>query len=145
MKDTELITVDPKQIIQFAEEGGKFVFKPSAESELVKLLQLREWLDTVIDNIKTQIGEAGNKLNPNFRGVIGEEVKCIYRKFGAKYSYDWKRKEDCMPFLKKKEYYSVDSDKVDKYVKEVGELPEGIVEAPRPNTLTLSWKDKDDE
>jgi hypothetical protein len=50
-------------------------------------------------------------------------------------------KTACEPFLRHKDYYSVDATKVDAYVKEVGELPEGIKEADREDQLTISVRE----
>lgn len=137
--ETNIIQINLDDMKALAEESGKFIFTPSAESSLQKLHDTILMLQELEERVKEWIGEKGRELNPNFKGVIGENIKCIYRKYGAKYSYDWKNKEDCMEFLKKKEYFSVDTDKVDKYVKEVGELPQGIVEAKREERLSIIY------
>jgi hypothetical protein len=141
----EIIKFNPKEMTLFAEEAGKFIFKPSAESSLLKLHQTIMELQALEDHVKEEIGRLGKELNPNFKGVIGENIKCIYRKFGAKYNYDWKNREGALPFLKRKEYFSVDADKVDKYLKEVKELPEGIFEAPRDEKLSITYGKDEDE
>lgn len=139
----DLIVIDPKEIAVFAEEGGRFLFKPQAEEQIIKIHEAILMLQAWEEKIKEQIGEMGKALNPNFKGVKGDKVSCIYRKYGAKYSYDYQRKNACMPFLKEKIYYTVDTDKVDKYVKEVKELPEGILEAPREEKLTIMYGSED--
>lgn len=139
MENTDLIVIDPKEIEVFVEEGGKFLFKPKAEEQLVKLHETILKLQQAEEMIKEKIGEMGKALNPDFKGVKGDKVSCVYRKFGAKYEYDWKNKQACMPFLKEKVYFSVESDKVDKYIEEVGELPEGITESNRESKLTITY------
>jgi len=141
----EIIKIDPKEMTLLAQEGEKFIFKPEAESALLRLHETILMLQALEDSVKQQIGILGKELNPNFKGVLGDKVKCIYRKFGAKYEYDWKKKADCEPFLKKKEYFSVDADKVDKYFKEVGELPEGIAEKERPAILSITYNEEENE
>ena len=143
-KDKDLIVIDPKEMTVLAEEGGKFVFKPKAEEQILKLHETIIMLQELEEKIKETIGEMGKALNPNFRGVKGDRVSCIYRKYGAKYTYDWKQKQTCMPYLKEKVYFSVDSDKVDKYLKEVGEFPSGITEAPREEKLSITYGDSED-
>jgi len=138
------IIFNPKEMVQFAKEGESFLLKPSAESSLLRLHEAIVQLQALEDHVKEEIGRLGRELNPNFKGVIGENVKCVYRKYGAKYNYDWKNKEGALPFLKRKEYFSVDADKVDKYVKEVKELPMGIFEAPREEKLSIIYG-KDEE
>lgn len=142
----EIIKLDPKEMTLLAQEGEKFIFKPEAEASLQKLHDTIEMLVALEEHVKEEIGRLGRELNPNFKGVIGENIKCIYRKFGAKYNYDWKNKGVAEPFLKKKEYFSVDADKVDKYLKDVGELPEGIVLSDREEKLSITYgKDENDE
>ena len=135
-----------KEMIGFAKQGGSFIFKPEAEASLQKLHDTIEELLALEEHVKEEIGRLGKELNPNFKGVIGENIKCIYRKYGAKYGYDWKNKGVAEPFLKKKEYFSVDADKVDKYLKEVGELPEGVVLSDREEKLSITYgKDENEE
>jgi hypothetical protein len=141
----EIVKIDIDEMKMLAKEGEAFIFKPSAEKSLLKLHETIMLLQALEDSVKHQIGILGRELNPNFKGVIGENVKCIYRKYGAKYEYDWKNKEGALPFLKKKEYYSVDADKVDKYVKEVGELPDGINEKAREDVLSIIYGEQDEE
>lgn len=140
--DTDLITLDKKELTSFVEEGGKFLFKPSAEEAILKLHSTIEMLQQFEDDIKDKIAEMGRAINPNFKGVKGEKVSCVYRKYGSKYDYDFKKKNAALPFLKEKVYYSVDSEKVDKYLEEVKELPEGIVEASRDEKLSFSFKEE---
>ena len=135
----EIIKIDIDKMTALAKEGKRFIFTSGAESALVELHETILKLQALEEHVKEEIGRLGRELNPNFKGVIGENVKCIFRKFGAKYNYDWKNKENAMPFLKRKEYFSVDAEKVDKYVKEVGELPGGIVEVSREEKLSITY------
>jgi hypothetical protein len=137
MEEKGIIKIDPQKIAQLAEESNKFLFKPEAEQKLIDLLMLKELIDSTIEEVKEKIATAGKKINPNFKGVIGENLRCIYRVYGTKYKYEWKKKAAAEPFLKKKEYWNVDTEAVDKYVDEVGELPEGIYEADREEKLSI--------
>lgn len=144
MESTEII-IKPEEIQLLAKEGEKFIFKPEAEEQLYKLVKLKEMIDSTLEEVKTRIAEAGEGINPNFRGVIGDRVRCIYRAYGSKYGYDWQKKDRCMPFLKEKTAYTVDGARVDAYVKEVGELPDGIVENDRGNKLSIVLKDDEEK
>lgn len=140
MSKKDLITIDPSEIQILAQEGEKFIFKPNAEESLKQLLRLQELVNNAVEQVKAQIGEAGKAINPNFKGVIGEEIRCVYRKYGAKYKYDFSKKKVLLPFLKEKVYYSVETEKVDDYLNKVGELPDGITEADREDKLSISYK-----
>jgi hypothetical protein len=145
MENTKIIKVNPDEIKILAQEGESFIFKPKAEEELIKLLELQKLVDDAVEQVKDKLAELGQAINPNFKGIIGDRVKCIYRAYGGKYKFDWSKKGDCMPFLKEKQTFTVDSDKVEKYVKEVGELPMGITEADRENKLSISFRDEEPE
>ena len=136
------IIIQPKKITALAKDGEKFVFKPEAEKQLLELLQLKEMIDNTVDEVKVAIAEAGQSINPNFKGVIGDKVRCTFRAYGSKYGYDWKKKSILEPFLDEKTRYYVNSEAVDKYIEEVGELPDGITENPREEKLSISMKDE---
>lgn len=142
---TNQIIVNPDDIKILAKEGENFIFKPKAEEQLIKLLELQTLVNATVEEVKNKIAEAGQAVNPNFKGVIGDRVRCIYRAYGGKYKYDYSKRSICEPFLKEKIYHSVDGDKVDKYFKQVGELPEGIIEADRENKLSIMLKDDEPE
>jgi len=143
MKD--LITINPKDIGILQNEGGQLLFKKKAEDSLIKLLMIKEMIDSAIDNAKLQIAEAGMALDPGFKGIEGEKIRVGYRRFGEKYEYDWKKKDELGAFLTKKEYYKVNSDKVDEYLTEVGEMPDGITEKDREKVLTIKLMEEKDE
>lgn len=143
--ETKIIKVNPEDIKILATEGEKFIFKPKAEEQLIKLLELQKLVNDAVEEVKNKIAEAGQSVNPNFKGVIGDRVRCIYRAYGGKYKYDFAKRGDCLPFLKEKTTYTVDADKVENYIKEVGELPMGILEADRDNKLSISLKDEEPE
>ena len=141
----ELITIDTSKIKALATDGEHFVFKPGSEKALLELKKYRDWINDVYDKTLEQIGNAGKVANPNFKGVIGENVRCVYRKYGAKYKYEWKELYRLEPFIKRKEWITVDADAVDAYANEVGELPEGIYSPDREPKLSLTVKGEDEE
>lgn len=136
---SDLITIDPNDIVKLAKEGEKFVFKPEAEQSLKQLLLLQEQVDNAVEQAKEAIGKAGREIDPDFKGVVGEDVHCVYREYGKKYKYDYDKEADARPFLSEVQYFNVDSDKVDKYVEEVGELPDGVYENEREPKLSIKW------
>jgi len=142
------VTANPKQdtqheIVQFnlgelkalAKEGEKIVFTKDAETSLVKFLEFCEQVHLLTEELKKKIYEAGNEVMPNFKGVEGKRVafKAMERSYGAKYDANSNADETFM-IVKK----TVDSKKVDEYVKEMNELPDGIIEREREDKLSLS-------
>lgn len=132
------IVIDTDRIPELIKEGGKLVLRPEADSAIAELLTMLDHLEAAKTKIAEQIKEAALQVDPNFKGVVGERVKAIFRTYGEKYTYDYRRKDELEAFLKETVYTKVDSKKVDEYIKEVGELPEGITEKDREAKLSIS-------
>jgi ElaB/YqjD/DUF883 family membrane-anchored ribosome-binding protein len=137
---TNQIVIYPDEISKLAEEGGKLVFKKEAEEELVKLLKIKKKIDEAIKRVKEQIKQAGESILPNFKGVEGRMVKAIYSYHGAKYEIQDPQK--AQGFYRIVVYEKPDTEAIDNYVKEYGELPEGVVAKEREKSLSLRLKDE---
>ena len=135
-----IIKVDINELATFAEEGGKLVFKQSAEDNIVKLLQLKKLIDDALEKVKADIEEAGKKISPDFKGVVGQQVKAIYRTFGEKYTYDKDKLDEASAYLKEIVWRKVKSDEVNAYVKKNDKLPNGIIEKDRKPKISISVK-----
>jgi hypothetical protein len=133
------IVIYPDEISKLAEEGGKLVFKKEAEEELVKLLKIKKKIDEAIERVKEQIKQAGESILPNFKGVEGRMVKAIYSYHGAKYEIQDPQK--AQGFYRIVVYEKPDTETIDNYVKEYGELPEGVVAKEREKSLSLRLKE----
>ena len=107
-------------------KADKIVLKPEAEKALLELVKYRDRINNLTDEVLVRIGRAGKEINPNFKGVIGDKVRCVYRRYGAKYKYEWNKLDKLEPFIIHKDWTSVDAGAVDKYLEENGELPDGI-------------------
>jgi len=137
---TNQIVIYPDEISKLAEEGGKLVFKKEAEEELVKLLKIKKKIDEAIERVKEQIKQAGESILPNFKGVEGRMVKAVYSYHGAKYEIQDPQK--AQGFYRIVVYEKPDTETIDNYVKEYGELPEGVVAKEREKSLSLRLKDE---
>ena len=133
------IVIYPDEISKLAEEGGKLVFKKEAEEELVKLLEIKKKIDKAIEKVKEQIKQPGESILPNFKGVEGRMVKAIYSYHGAKYEIQDPQK--AQGFYRIVVYEKPDTETIDNYVKEYGELPEGVVAKEREKSLSLRLKE----
>lgn len=137
----DIITFDKKKLKILAEKGGEFVFKPEAEEELLKLIKVKELVEDLLSQAKEQIIEAGKEIDNGFKGIAGEHIRATYRPYGPRFEYE-SGKEETKPFLKEISYQRVDTDKVDRYIEKVGELPEGIHEKDRTWKLNIKVEDK---
>lgn len=141
-KKVAIAFFDDLEVIK--KEGEDFALNPDAEPYLERLEEYKQAIEDIEDYLKEKIFEVGFAINPNFKGVQGDKVRIMARKYGAKYKFVLNKREKLEPFLTKKEWYNVDSDKVDQYLEEVGELPDGIYEADREPKVSISLKDNED-
>jgi len=133
------IVIYPDEISRLAIEAGKLVFKKEAEEELIKLLEIKKKIDEAVEKVKEQIKQAGESILPNFKGVEGRMVKAVYSYHGAKYEIQDPQK--AQGFYRIVVYEKPDTETIDNYVKEYGELPEGVVAKEREKRLSLRLKE----
>ena len=136
---TNQIVIYPDEISRLAIEAGKLVFKKEAEEELIKLLEIKKKIDEAVEKVKEQIKQAGESILPNFKGVEGRMVKAVYSYHGAKYEIQDPQK--AQGFYRIVVYEKPDTETIDNYVKEYGELPEGVVAKEREKRLSLRLKE----
>ena len=136
----DLIVISPSEITQFANEGGKLIFKKEAEDSLVKLLNLQKLVEEKIDEVKKAIETAGTAIGLGFKGIIGERTRTTYRLYGEVYGYRIEKLEELKAggFINEKIMYKANSSKVQEYLDTVGELPDGIDLRDRQPQLSIS-------
>lgn len=133
-----IITIDTDDIVITAKDSGKFVFDKNAEDKLAKLLEIKDKLDNVIEQVKGNLETNGLKLNPDFSGVRGDKIKVEYRAFGALYKLVDPKKAPS-EFYKTKTTYSLNTDLVSAYVENHdGKLPDGIEKVKRQKKISIS-------
>lgn len=133
-----IITIDTDDIVITAKDGGKFVFDKTAEDKLEKLLEIKDKLDNVIEQVKSNLETNGLKLNPDFSGVRGDKIKVEYRAFGALYKLV-DPKNASPDFYKTKTTYSLNTELVSAYTENHdGKLPDGIEKVKRQKKISIS-------
>lgn len=133
-----IITIDTDDIVITAKDGGKFVFDKTAEDKLEKLLEIKDKLDNVIEQVKSNLETNGLKLNPDFSGVRGDKIKVEYRAFGALYKLV-DPKNASPDFYKTKTTYSLNTELVLAYAENHdGKLPDGIEKVKRQKKISIS-------
>ncbi len=133
MMDDKII-ISKKEISILVKEGGKLVFKKTAEDELLKLLKLKDQIDLALSEVKENLLKAGCSITPDFTGVIGRKVRCVVRKYGDKY----KIQEGTNPkFVKTTVIRRANSDIIEEEITKTGILPKGITENLREEKLTI--------
>lgn len=130
------ITFNLGEMRALAKEGEKIVFTPDAEQALIKFLHFCEQVDKLKEELKNKIYESGQTVMPNLGKIEGEEIvfRTSDRSYGAKYEFSKGKVDEQFVELKT----SVNTKKVEEYVKEHGELPSGIEERKREKQLSHS-------
>ncbi len=124
-------------INNLVEEADQILFTPEGEQALLQLLEVKDKVDEALDSAKKRIGEAAVKINPNFKCVVGENVKVSYRSFGSKYTIDPAKADSLPPELVKIMVKATPNAKeIDRYIAEHG-MPDGVSRAERTNQVVI--------
>ena len=138
------IVINKEEILALAKEGESLVLSPKGEESLLKLITIKKFIDETLEQVKEKIVEKGLDIDPDFKGVVGQNIRASYRYTDSVYTYRKSEIDLAEPFLKKVEYYKVDSEKVEKYEQETGDLPEGIFYKDRTKKLVIKVSDEED-
>jgi hypothetical protein len=131
-----ILTIDTDEIANLVEKAQDIYFSESGEQHLLKLLDIQDMVEEAVKSAKSNLENAGLQINPNFKSIAGSRVKVSYRFFGDKYKiYDESMLDKSMVTSKVK--YAIDSDKVEKYEEEKGQLPMGITLSDRAKTISF--------
>ena len=138
----EILRVNIKKIQKLTKDSNKVKIDKESENILKMLFFLKYKIDEAIENAKVQIEVEGNKLIPHFKGFVGEDISAIYRAYGSKYVID---DPETSEFSKVNIRYTSDTDKIEKYLEEYGELPMGVKLVDRKPKLTFNTKKFDEK
>lgn len=135
--DNQIVTIDKRDILKYKTEGSNLVIKKNAEEQLLKLLDLKDFIDKTVDEVKEGIAKCGQKaIGEDFKGVIGKHIKAVYRVYGDKYE------TNNPEFLKQVSFSRVDSKKIDEHLSQHGELPPDTTEKERISKLIITRNEK---
>jgi hypothetical protein len=136
MPDKNLVTIDISTLALIEKDGDKFLIDARAEDALLALLELEQKVEDVKDLIKTRLGDEMRKLN--CQKIEGENVKVSLRFYGERYEVDNRDIALELGMAKKVESIKPDTKTIDEYVKDTGDLPEGIKLRERKESVTIS-------
>jgi hypothetical protein len=104
-----------------------------AEEALVRLLDVKDFIDQAIADVKEAITFSGRDvLGNNFKGIVGERIKAVFRAYGDK--YETKNPQ----FQKEIIIQRADSDRIDEYLEKKGKLPNDTTEKLRELKLIIT-------
>jgi hypothetical protein len=139
------INVSEKQIKSLSINASKVLVSPNDEKHLIELIKLQEQIEEAISEAKKDLEAKALELDPNFSTFKSDNLRISYRSYGAKYIVDESQINELpTDFYSVKKSYSVNTNEVDKFVKNAGAYPNGIIIANRPRTISISLNKKNE-
>ena len=137
------MTIDIEKLDKLLVDADKIFLTPEGEKVLVQLLELRDQVETAIDEAKKRLEETGLKISSDFTSIQADKIKVYFRAFGERYKIDPSFIETLPKNLYKTTIkYSAIPEEIEKLM-EQSKLPQGIIEAERTKQITFSLKNKE--
>ena len=125
----------------YAEEGKEFIFDQDAEGALVEILKLSEKVSNTVDELKLALEKSALSYNPNFKSILGKNVKVGYQEFGTKYSLDYKNIDNISEkFYRVDRKYYPEPKEIEAFIEAEQKLPEGVNINDRKKQIVIRFK-----
>ena len=133
-----IITLDLTALDQIAEEAGKFMTTQQSEAFLQRWLEIKEAYKQAEEQIKEKLKTVMEFRNT--KKIEGETLYVLKRPAGGISKYELVDKTLALDlgFAREETVIKIDSSAIDKYVKDTGELPEGVKLAERNESIVIS-------
>lgn len=135
------ITIQEKDLI--VKDGDKFLISKEGEEVLVRFYELKRKVEEAEKKLKEMIKE--KMISEKITKVEGEKVKIIRRYFGSRYKVKEPELVKQMGFGKVKEYVIPDNEAIEIYLKETGQLPEGIEKNERQEQVIINLIEENED
>lgn len=135
-KKKDLITIDVSAIALIEQDGDQFLLSTSAEDGLQAFMELKHKVEEVETLIKEKLGEQMRAMN--CVKVEGEGVKVVRRYYGERYEITDPVIAEGLGLAKKIVSVKPDGKAIDGYVKETGEMPEGVKLRERTESISFA-------
>lgn len=130
------LKLDTKKLDLIVKDGDRFIISKEGEEALVKFLEIKKKIEEAEEKLKELIKKRMDA--EKITKVEGENVKIIKRFYGARYKVVDPELVKQTGFGKVKEYVSPDVEKIEIYLEEMGELPEGIEKKEREEQIVIN-------
>lgn len=141
--DKSIVSFNLNELEVIANNAGDITLTPTAELYLLKWFEFEERFETIKEKIKDRLKAEMEKNNCIC--IDSEDVRIMRRFFGDKYLITDPNSAVDMGFASLETKVKVDSAEVDRYVKNIGDLPDGIVLKERTMSVVISPKKKKEE
>ena len=139
---SNIVKFDMNVLDLIEKDGDTFLVDPRAEDVLKQWKEFKEAVEATDKIVKEKIIEKMKQLNTV--RVEGEGIKISRRYFGDRYELSDKEVAKNLGLAKEVVWIKPDAPKIDEYVEEVGELPEGVALKERTESIVIS-ETKDNE
>lgn len=82
------VTIETQNVERLSTEGENIFLSPEAESEILKLLAMKDLIEKVEADLKERLLAKAKELNPNFKKLVSDNLRIYARSYGAKYYVD---------------------------------------------------------
>ena len=130
------VTFNLNMINLIEKDGEDFLINPKAEEGIIKWLEFKRQIDEVDKIVREKVGENMRKMK--CLKVEGDQIVVSRRYFGNKYEIVDRKIADELGFTKVTETVRPDSEEIERYVKDTGELPEGVKLKERTESVIFS-------
>lgn len=130
--DKNIVKIDLSKVILAKDKAGQIVFTKDAEEELQNLMYAKRTVDAIYDFVQDKISDEMEKQN--ILKIVTSHFSIVRRVFGKKYALDGEANDE---FKKEISYFTVNSDTVNQYFAEHGELPQGIIMKGREEKIVI--------
>ncbi len=138
------VTIDLEELKQLAQDGKDIFLRADGEQALLKLLDAEDTIEEALAEARRLLEAEALKINPNFSTLRADHLTIHYRAHGPKFRLDERVVENLPAGLcSSRTAYSVNSEAVERFMREQGCLPEGISEIPRTRQIVISRKNSD--
>ena len=131
------LVIDTDELNALVGKGGQLELTEEAEEAIFKVIAIRDRAEEALALIKKAIVEKGRNISPEFKGIVGADIKG-YIKQGEKYTAEDKRQVPEFA-LKSVSYKKLDQKAIEDYEKEKGKLPHGVEKKEDVTSFVLQY------
>lgn len=137
MKD--IITINTKALILARDKAGELTLTPQAGKEIEKILEVRTLVEEIYEYVQDKLSAEMEK--EGLQKIKAGKVSVVRRYYGEKFELRDKDNVD-EKFKKEVVWVKANSEEIDKYLQETGQLPTGVSKKERTEKATITLKDE---
>lgn len=142
MDQDNIVQLDLSEVQVLQDQSGKLALTQAGAEVFQRLLDLQEYLNKAIDGAKAGIVDAATALDPNFKSLKADGFTLSVQETGKKYEVTYES-DELIRVGEQKTDWKLDSKRMREFIKEMGRLPDGVIELPRKQSIVVRKKHED--